>query len=66
VAGLGATAVQVTVDAAAALSVATGGATQGLQLQPAATGITGTVNAGSGAAHNNMPPYQVVNYIIKT
>jgi microcystin-dependent protein len=65
-AGLQPTAVSVVVDAAAALSVQTGGATQGLQLQPAATGITGTNNAGSGTPHNNMPPYQVVNYIIKT
>lgn len=32
--------------------------------QPALTGITVTGNTGSNTAHNNMPPYQVVNYII--
>lgn len=28
--------------------------------------IDSTTNAGSDSPHNNMPPYQVVNYIIKT
>lgn len=27
---------------------------------------TGTANNGSGTAHNNMQPYQIVNWIIKT
>lgn len=30
------------------------------------TGITGTLNAGSDQPHNNLSPYQVVNFIIKT
>jgi len=34
-------------------------------VQAAATGIS-IVAAGSGTAHNNLQPYQVVNYIIKT
>lgn len=29
-------------------------------------GVTNTGDAGGGAAHNNMQPYQVVNFIIKT
>jgi microcystin-dependent protein len=28
--------------------------------------VTVAANTGGGAAHNNMPPYQVVNFIIKT
>jgi microcystin-dependent protein len=32
----------------------------------ASTGITGTNNIGSGTAHNNMPPYLTINWIIKT
>ena len=35
-------------------------------IPPVLTGITGTQNNGSGSAHNNLQPYRVLNYIIKT
>lgn len=33
--------------------------------QPAFTGITGTNATGSGTPHNNLPPYLVLNFIIR-
>jgi microcystin-dependent protein len=54
---------QIVIDAANAnISIQASGA----NLQAAYSGINGTQNAGSGAAHNNMPPYVTTNYIIKT
>lgn len=41
-------------------------AATGLGIVSGPTGITTTQNIGLGNPHNNMPPYQVVNYIIKT
>jgi microcystin-dependent protein len=37
----------------------------GTGIQGAYTGITGPQNAGGGAAHNNMPPYLAINFIIR-
>ena len=36
-----------------------------ITVNPSGTGLTTTQNAGGGAAHNNMPPYLTVNFIIK-
>mgnify|MGYP000992274783 CR=1 FL=1 len=43
----------------------TSGSGTGIGIYGATTGIT-LANAGSGSAHNNIQPYLVVNYIIKT
>ena len=42
-----------------------GNAGTGIGIYGAATGI-GSYNAGASYAHNNLPPYQNVNYFIKT
>jgi microcystin-dependent protein len=42
----------------------TDAAQAGVTIAAAATGIS-IQNAGSGAAHNNMPPYQVIGFIIR-
>lgn len=42
----------------------TDAAQAGVTVNPAATGVS-IQNAGGGAAHNNMPPYQVVGFIIR-
>jgi microcystin-dependent protein len=55
---------QIAIDAAAALSVQTYASYTGLAA--AYTGINGTANSGSGNAHNTMPPFTTVQYIIKT
>lgn len=44
--------------------VNTDAAQAGVTINPAATGIS-IQSAGSGGAHNNMPPYQVVGFIIR-
>lgn len=40
-------------------------ASTGVQIDGAYTGISGTINQGGGGAHNNLPPYVGVNFIIK-
>ena len=39
-------------------------AVSGVTVNQAVTGITATNNTGSSTAHENLPPYQVLNYII--
>lgn len=39
-------------------------ATSGISVDNAVTGITATSAAGSSSSHENLPPYQVINYII--
>ena len=57
---------------AAGTGISIQGAVTGLQaananisLNPSGTGLSTTQNAGGGAAHNNLPPYLTVNFIIK-
>ena len=40
-------------------------ATATVTLNPSGTGLSTTQNAGGGAAHNNLPPYLQINFIIK-
>ena len=58
--------------ASANVSVTVNPAGTGLQaananvsLNASGTGITTTQNAGGGAAHNNLPPYLQINFIIR-
>jgi len=49
---------------AAATGVGVQAANANVSLNPAATGVT-MANAGGGAAHNNLPPYLAINFIIR-
>jgi microcystin-dependent protein len=49
---------------AAATNIGIQGAATGIGIQGAATGIA-IQNAGGGAAHNNMPPYVTLNFIVR-
>jgi microcystin-dependent protein len=40
-------------------------AASGIVLAAAATGITATQNAGGGGAHNNLPPYTAITFVIR-
>lgn len=50
--------------AAAGTGVFIGGAATGIGIYGAATGVS-TQGAGGDAAHNNLPPYLAINFIIK-
>jgi microcystin-dependent protein len=39
--------------------------TSSISIQASGTGLSTTQNVGSGAAHNNLPPYAGVNFIIR-
>ena len=61
-------------DGASANNVYIAGAATGIQIQGAATNIPNTDyaatgisvgNAGGGGAHNNLPPYVSVNFVIR-
>ena len=41
-------------------------AVSGWVLFPDSSIVGSTANTGGGSSHNNLQPYQVVNYIIKT
>jgi microcystin-dependent protein len=54
-------------DPVAPLRFNTGAVATGLSIQATATAVTAAIsNAGSGAGHNNIPPYLAINFIIKT
>jgi microcystin-dependent protein len=36
-----------------------------ITVNPSGTGLSTTQNAGGGAAHNNLPPWLAVNFIIR-
>jgi microcystin-dependent protein len=54
---------QIVIDAVGNIGVTVNAAVTGLGSQRTGATVNDT---GSGASHNNMPPYQTVNYIIKT
>ena len=39
--------------------------TSGISLNASGTGLSATNAAGGGAAHNNLPPYQQINFVIR-
>ena len=55
----------ITVNVAAAQSNLQAAGADAVTVNAASTGITTTQNAGGGAAHNNLPPYLQINFIIR-
>ena len=52
-------------DTAGNLGGNTDAQTSAISIQASGTGLSTTQNAGGGAAHNNLPPYLQINFIIR-